>query len=164
MKQPNGIFNPLDRARPFVLRRTKDKILKELPPKVEPDMHLELTEEQKRFYTRAVGEVRQEVLAAFEDKSAQQAGIVALAALTRLRQICVSPALIDPEHTEVSPKLQYLLDKVEELREEGHSALVFSQFTKALDQLEKHLREAGISFLRLDGSTPQQKRKELVET
>ena len=164
MKQPNGIFNPLDRARPFVLRRTKDKILKELPPKVTSDMHLELSEEQKRFYTRAVGEVRQEVLAAFEDKSAQQAGIVALAALTRLRQICVSPALIDPEHTEVSPKLQYLIDKIEELREEGHCALVFSQFTKALDQLQKHLKEANIGFLRLDGSTPQQKRKELVES
>lgn len=164
MKQPNGIFNPLDRAKPFVLRRTKDKILKELPPKVVSDMHLELSDEQKRFYTRAVGEVRQEVLAAFEDKTAQQAGIVALAALTRLRQICVSPALIDPDHEEVSPKLQYLLDKVEELKEEGHCALVFSQFTKALDQLQKHLKTAGIDFLRLDGSTPQQKRKELVET
>ncbi len=163
MKQPNGIFNPLDRARPFVLRRTKDKILKELPPKVESDMHLDLSEEQKRFYTRAVGEVRQEVLAAFQDKTAQQAGIVALAALTRLRQVCVSPALIDPAHAEVSPKLQYLLDKAEELRDEGHSALVFSQFTKALDQLQKHLKEAGIPFQRLDGSTPQQKRKELVE-
>ena len=163
LKQPNGIFNPLDRARPFVLRRTKDKILKELPPKVESDMHLELTEEQKRFYTRAVGEVRQEVLAAFQDKTAQQAGIVALAALTRLRQVCVSPALVDPEHTEVSPKLQYLIDKMEELRDEGHSALIFSQFTKALDLLQKHLQEAGIAFQRLDGSTPQQKRKELVE-
>ncbi|MDB6140326.1 MAG: putative helicase [Verrucomicrobiaceae bacterium] len=163
MKQPNGIFNPLDRAKPFVLRRTKDKILKELPPKVVSDMHLELSEEQKRFYTRAVGEVRQEVLAAFEDKTAQQAGIVALAALTRLRQICVSPALIDPEHTEISPKFQHLLDKVAELREEGHSALIFSQFTKALDQLEKHLKEAGVPFQRLDGSTPQQKRKTLVE-
>ena len=126
-------------------------------------MHLELSEEQKRFYTRAVGEVRQEVLAAFQDKTAQQAGIVALAALTRLRQVCVSPALIDPAHTEISPKLQHLIDKAEELRAEGHSALVFSQFTKALDQLEKHLKEAGIPFQRLDGSTPQQKRKELVE-
>ena len=164
MKQPNGIFNPLDRAKAFVLRRTKDKILKELPPKVTSDLHLDLSEEQKRFYTRAVGEVRQEVLAAFQDKTAQQAGIVALAALTRLRQVCVSPALIDPDHAEVSPKLQHLLDKAEELQAEGHSALVFSQFTKALDQLEKHLKTAGIDFLRLDGSTPQQKRKELVES
>ncbi|MFZ4596201.1 MAG: DEAD/DEAH box helicase, partial [Verrucomicrobiaceae bacterium] len=163
LKSPNGHFNPLDRARPFVLRRTKDKILKELPPKVESDLHLDLSEEQKRFYTRAVADVRQEVFEAFEGKSAQQAGIVALAALTRLRQICISPALIDPTHTEMSPKMQHLVEKLEELAAEGHSALVFSQFTKSLDLLEKHLTEAKIQRLRLDGSTPQEKRKLLVE-
>ena len=163
LKSPNGHFHPLDRARPFVLRRTKDKILKELPPKVESDLHLDLSEEQKRFYTRAVADVRQEVFEAFEGKSAQQAGIVALAALTRLRQICISPALIDPTHTEMSPKMQHLVEKLEELAAEGHSALVFSQFTKSLDLLEKHLTEAKIQRLRLDGSTPQEKRKLLVE-
>lgn len=163
LKSPNGHFNPLDRARPFVLRRTKDKILKELPPKVESDLHLDLSEEQKRFYTRAVADVRQEVFEAFEGKSAQQAGIVALAALTRLRQICISPALIDPTHTEMSPKMQHLVEKLEELAAEGHSALVFSQFTKSLDLLEKHLTEAKIQRLRLDGSTPQEKRKQIVE-
>lgn len=163
VKEPDGLFNPLDRARPFVLRRTKEKILTELPPKVESDIHLELTEEQKRFYTRAVAEVRAEVLEAFADKTAQQAGIVALAALTRLRQVCVSPALIDREYAECSPKLGYLCGKLDELQEEGHAALVFSQFTKALDHLEIHLKEAGISYQRLDGSTPQDKRKKLVE-
>jgi non-specific serine/threonine protein kinase len=137
--------------------------LKELPPKVESDLHLDLSEEQKRFYTRAVADVRQEVFEAFEGKSAQQAGIVALAALTRLRQICISPALIDPTHTEMSPKMQHLVEKLEELAAEGHSALVFSQFTKSLDLLEKHLTEAKIQRLRLDGSTPQEKRKLLVE-
>ncbi len=163
IKQPNGHFNPLDRAKPFVLRRTKDKILKELPPKQESDMHLDLSEEQKRFYTRTVGEVKQEVLAAFADKGAQQAGIVALAALTRLRQVCVSPALIDPTHRELSPKLTHLCDKLEELRAEGHCALVFSQFTKALDLLEAQLKTTALDYQRLDGSTPQQKRKTLVE-
>jgi non-specific serine/threonine protein kinase len=157
-------FKPIDRARPFVLRRTKERILKELPPKVESDMHLDLTEEQKRFYTRAVADVRAEVLAAFKDKTAQQAGIVALAALTRLRQICVSPALIDPTHQEMSPKMSYLIDKLQELQSEGHAALVFSQFTKSLDLLDMHLADAKIDRLRLDGSTPQQKRKALVES
>lgn len=163
LKDPDPVFNPLNRARPFVLRRTKEKILKELPPKVESDIHLELTDEQKKFYTRAVAEVREEVMAAFADKTAQQAGIVALAALTRLRQICVSPALIDPEYKECSPKLGYLCGKLEELRDEGHSALVFSQFTKALDRLELELKAADIPYQRLDGSTPQEKRKKLVE-
>ncbi len=163
LKAASDLHNPLDRARPFVLRRTKEKILKELPPKVESDVHLELTPEQKKFYTRAVGEVRAEVLAAYEDKTAQQAGIVALAALTRLRQICVSPALIDSEYTECSPKLSYLCDKLEELQAEGHAALVFSQFTRALDQLQIQLKANGVAHQRLDGSTPQDKRRTLVQ-
>lgn len=163
LKQPNGVFNPLDRARPFVLRRTKEKILTELPPKVQSDLHLDLTEEQKRFYTRAVADVRAEVFEAFQDKTAQQAGIVALAALTRLRQICVSPALIDPTHTEMSPKMEHLIEQLQELNAEGHAALVFSQFTKSLDLLQSHLKEADLPFQRLDGSTPQQHRKKLVE-
>jgi superfamily II DNA or RNA helicase len=160
---PENRFEVLDRARPFVLRRTKSEILKELPPKVETDIQLELSAEQKRYYTRAVGEVKAEVLAAFKDKTAQQAGIVALAALTRLRQICVSPALLNANYTERSPKLSYLCDQLEELQTEGHAALVFSQFTRALDELEKHLKQANIAFQRLDGSTPNDKRRKLVE-
>ncbi|MFZ4765674.1 MAG: DEAD/DEAH box helicase [Roseimicrobium sp.] len=157
-------LQPLQRARPFVLRRTKEKILTELPPKVEFDLQLDLSAEQKRYYTRAVGEVREEVLRAFADKTAQQAGIVALSALTRLRQICVSPVLLDPTHAEVSPKLAYLSDKLRELQEEGHAALVFSQFTKALDALEAQLKAADLDYMRLVGSTPQAKRKTLVES
>ncbi|MBL9113535.1 MAG: DEAD/DEAH box helicase [Verrucomicrobiaceae bacterium] len=163
LRNDAGVFDILDRAKPFVLRRTKEKILKELPPKIESDIHLELTEEQKQYYTRAVGEVRQEVLAAYKDKTAQQAGIVALAALTRLRQICVSPALLDPNNTECSPKIGYLCGQLEEIVSEGHAALVFSQFTRALDHLEHHLRDTGIAFQRLDGSTPTDNRRKLVE-
>lgn len=154
-----GAFRPIDRARPFVLRRTKEKILKELPPKTESDVWLDLTEIQKQFYTRAVAEVREEVFRAFRDKTAQQAGIVALSALTRLRQICISPALIDPDHTELPPKTEYLLDKLDELHEEGHAALIFSQFTRALDLQEKELKKRKIDYLRIDGSTPQATRK-----
>jgi superfamily II DNA or RNA helicase len=163
LRSPNGHFNPIDRARPFVLRRTKEKILKELPPKVESDIYLDLTEEQKRFYTRVVGEVKQEVFEAFADKGAQQAGIVALSALTRLRQVCVSPALMDPTYKEQSPKMAHLCEKLEELRDEGHAALVFSQFTKSLDHLETYLKKADLRFIRLDGSTPVEKRRDLVE-
>jgi superfamily II DNA or RNA helicase len=152
-------FRPIDRARPFVLRRTKEKILDELPEKTESDVWLELTETQKRFYSRAVAEVREEVFKAFKDKTAQQAGIVALSALMRLRQICISPALVDPGHTEVSPKVEYLLETLAELADEGHSALIFSQFTRTLDLVERALQKQGIAFLRMDGTTPQAQRK-----
>ncbi|MCC6356423.1 MAG: DEAD/DEAH box helicase [Verrucomicrobiae bacterium] len=152
----------LERARPFVLRRTKDRILTELPPKVETDAHLDLSEAQRQYYTRAVAEVREEVSAAYRDRPSQQAGIVALAALVRLRQICISPAILDPGHAELSPKLEHLAGKLAELAAEGHAALVFSQFTRALDLVGRALEAGGIGFIRLDGSTPSPKRKRLV--
>lgn len=151
-------FRPIDRARPFVLRRTKEKILQELPEKTETDIWLDLTEMQKVFYSRAVAEVRDEVFKAFQDKTAQQAGIVALTALMRLRQICISPALIDSEHAERSPKVEYLLEKLRELDDEGHAALIFSQFTRTLDLVERELKTENLKFQRIDGKTPQAQR------
>lgn len=152
----------LRRARPFVLRRTKAKILKELPAKVENDIYLDMTAEQKEIYTRTVGEVREEVLAAYKDNTKSQAGIIALSALTRLRQVCISPELLGTPIKSPAPKLEYLLGKMQELRDEGYSALIFSQFTRTLDVLEKAANEAGVSILRLDGKTPVAKRKTIV--
>lgn len=159
----NDHVHILDRARPFVLRRKKETILLELPEKTESDVLFDLTDEQKSYYTRAVADVRREVAEAYGEKTGPQAGIVALAALTRLRQICVSPGLLDDEYSEVSPKLEFLCDSVVELRDEGHAALIFSQFTSALDLVEAQLKEREIGYLRLDGSTPMKKRQKLVE-
>jgi non-specific serine/threonine protein kinase len=154
----------LDRVRPFLLRRTKAKILSELPPKIESDSYFSLSEPQRECYTRAVGEVRAEVMAAFRDRPSQQAGMVALAALLRLRQICISPSLMSPEFDAGSPKIEALVEQLAELAEEGHAALVFSQFLKALDLTGAALDAAGLPFLRLDGSTPAPRRKALVES
>jgi len=152
----------LRRGRPFVLRRTKTAILDELPPKVESDTVLDLSPIQKEMYTRATAEVREEVLQAFADKKVQVAGIVALAALTRLRQICVSPAILDPAQAEPAPKLERLGATLSELIEEGHSALVFSQFVRGLDCLGGHLTAEGIEFVRMDGKTPTARRKDII--
>lgn len=152
----------LQRARPFLLRRTKEKILAELPPKIESDLFFPLSPGQKECYTRAVGDVRREVLAAYEDRPAQQAGIVALAALTRLRQICISPALLSKDLPPDAPKIEHLVSQLAELIEEGHAALIFSQFVKALDLVGAALGAAGLAHLRLDGSTPTAQRKDLV--
>lgn len=154
----------LRRARPFVLRRTKGQILTELPPKVEAEVYLDMTEEQKEIYTRVVGEVRTEVLAAYHGKPHAQAGIVALAALMRLRQVCVSPELLGKTLNESAPKIAYLADKMHELQDEGYAGLFFSQFTRTLDLVEKMAAKEGLRVLRLDGSTPTVKRQQLVET
>jgi superfamily II DNA or RNA helicase len=152
----------LRRSQPFVLRRTKEKVLKDLPPKVESDIYLELDRAQKEYYTRTVAEVRNEVAKAFKHKPRQQAGIVALTALMRLRQICVAPSVIDPSIRADSPKVAYLVEKLRELHDESYAALVFSQFTRVLDVVEKQLRETGLESVRLDGQTPQKMRKQRV--
>jgi non-specific serine/threonine protein kinase len=153
----------LGRAKPFILRRTKDKILKELPRKEEHELFLEMTPMQKEMYARTVAEVREEVAEAFEDRPDQQAGIVALAAILRLRQVCVSPELLNKPQKELAPKFAYMAEKLEELESEGHAALVFSQFRGGLDEMEKVAKLAGVRYLRMDGKTPMAKRKKIVE-
>jgi len=164
-KKDLSSFLPIvaEKTKPFVLRRTKERILKELPPKVERDVYLELTEKQKTFYNRTVEEVRSTIDAAYKQKTASQAKIIALTAIMRLRQICLSPGLLIPDNKEISPKIEFLKDKLGELQDESHSALVFSQFTSFLDIVEKELRTGGFRIFRLDGSTPVLKRKDIVE-
>ncbi len=152
------------RTRPFVLRRTKEKILKELPPKTETDVYLDLTDKQKALYKKTVEQVKRTIDEAYSTKTRQQAQIIALTAILKLRQICVSPRLLLPEFREPSPKIVFLIEGLRELLEENHSALVFSQFTSFLDVLEDELKRHEIRFLRLDGSTPVAKRKKLIET
>ncbi len=153
----------LRRTMPFVLRRTKEMILKELPPKIESDIYLELTDKQKILYKKTVEMVKAAIDAAFRNKTKEQANIIALTAILKLRQLCVSPRLIDHKINEPSPKIEFLIGKLKELMEEGHSALVFSQFTSFLDIVEEDLRRHSLHFSRLDGSTAVGKRKKLVE-
>jgi len=153
----------LRRTRPFVLRRTKEAVLKDLPPKTESDIYLELTDKQKALYKKTVEAVRSTITRAYSKNTEAQARIIALTAILKLRQICVSPKLIGEAFNEPSPKIEFLIGKLKELLDEGHSALVFSQFTSFLDILEEDLSRAGMSFCRLDGSTEVKRRKAIVE-
>lgn len=153
----------LRRTRPFVLRRTKEEILKDLPPKTETDVYLDLTDPQKRLYQATVAQIRSTIDDAYRKKTAAQANIIALTALLKLRQICVSPRLLEPTLEGSFPKIEFLIGRLNELLEAGHSALVFSQFTSFLDLVEEALRRETIPYARLDGSTATGKRKALVE-
>ena len=158
-----GIQRLLSRTRPFVLRRNKQLIAADLPEKVETDIHLELSPKQKALYQRTIEEVRGQIDEAFSNRAPGQARIIALTALLRLRQICLAPSLALAGAPDVSPKLDFLIEQLAELREEGHSVLVFSQFTSFLDIVETALRRHHFSCLRLDGSTPTAQRKHLVQ-
>jgi hypothetical protein len=157
-----GVDTLVRRTRPFILRRTKQMIADELPPRVEADLYLEMTSKQRALYQKTVEEVKGAVDEAFRSKAPGQARMIALTAILRLRQICLCPSLISSASRADSPKLGCLAEQLLELRDEGHSALVFSQFTSYLDIIEEGLKHHKLPYLRLDGSTPVAKRKELV--
>lgn len=163
-KEGGGFLETLvRRTRPFILRRTKDMIAAELPPKVETDLYLEMSTRQKALYARTVAQVKATVAEAYNSKAPGQARIIALTAILKLRQICLSSRLLLPDGHEGSPKVEFLIEQLQELFAEGHSVLVFSQFTSFLDIVEEALAQHAIAFFRLDGSTAVSRRKSLVE-
>jgi SNF2 family DNA or RNA helicase len=152
-----------ERIAPFILRRTKEEYLQDLPEKTEHDVYLPMTKKQKGLYGAIVDEIKQEVYKAYREKTKAQAGIVALTALLRLRQICVAPALIDTNQEKLSPKIEYLLAKIAKYVKEKTPLLVFSQFIGMLDIATHFFKKNKIAFLRIDGSVPALQRKKIVE-
>ena len=146
------------RIRPFLLRRLKGDVLKELPEKIEIQMTADMTEEQRRVYQASLLRLRPQV----EDMSLGRNRIEMLAAITELRQICGHPSLVLPSYAASSGKLDLLLDILPGSLEAGHRALIFSQFTRMLRILQRRLEAAGIECLYLDGDTPPKRRIELV--
>ena len=142
---------------PFILRRMKSDVLKELPPKTENVYRIELEEEQRKLYLAAVVDAREKLQAAkSEDKMA------VFAVLMRLREICCDPRLIADNWEGGSAKLDACAELVSSAVEGGHHILLFSQFTSMLELLAKRLDAEGISHFTLQGSTPKPVRAELV--
>lgn len=152
----------LHRTRPFILRRTKAEILHDLPPKTEHEVFLELTDRQKALYQQTVAQVRSTIDDAYRTKTSGQAQFIALTALLKLRQVCLSPRLLTNQGEETSPKLGFLVERLQVLRDEGHSALVFSQFTSFLDLVQEACTRHALPYHRLDGSTAPAARKARV--
>jgi superfamily II DNA or RNA helicase len=148
-------------VRPFILRRTKGEVLHELPARTEADLYCELSSEERELYE----DVRLKALVqlATIDEEAATERFQVLAALTRLRQLACHPALADAKWKKGSAKLELFIEVVNELREGGHRALVFSQFTKHLAILRETLEARGVSYQYLDGSTPIKERMRRVD-
>ena len=151
-------------VRPFILRRTKDKVLRELPPRTEITLHAELSQAERRKYE----DVRLAALAELSgvsegDQKAGQQRIRTLAWLTRLRQLACHPRLVDATWKKSSAKLDLLMSLVEELREGEHRALVFSQFVKHLTVIREALDDQGVTYQYLDGTTPAKERQRRVD-
>jgi SNF2-related domain/Helicase conserved C-terminal domain len=149
----------LHRTRPFILRRTKAEILHDLPPKIESEVFLDLTDRQKALYQQTVAQVRSTIDEAYRTKTSGQAQFIALTAILKLRQVCLSPRLLTNRADESSPKISFLMERLHVLLDEGHSALVFSQFTSFLDLVQESCVRHELPYHRLDGSTAATSRK-----
>jgi superfamily II DNA or RNA helicase len=140
--------------RPFILRRTKAAVAPELPPKHEETILCELEPGQRRLYRELLEHYRASLLGRIDKQGIGKVKLQVLEALLRLRQAACHPGLIDRKRAkEPCAKLEVLLPRLLELRQEGHKALVFSQFTSFLSILRAALDDAHVSYEYLDGKT-----------
>ena len=140
--------------RPFILRRTKDQVARELPLKTEQTVYCEMEPDQRRLYNELRDHYRDSLLQRIETEGLAKSKIQVLEALLRLRQASCHPGLIDPKRAgNPSAKLEVLLDRLAEVLERGHKALVFSQFTSLLAIVRDRLEKRRIAYEYLDGAT-----------
>lgn len=144
-------------VQPFLLRRLKQDVLKELPPKVEHIRKIQLSEEERMVYLAEAAAAKKSFAAG------QQGKLQILAAFTRLRQICCDPCLCYENYKGESSKLEACLELCTGMVENGHQILLFSQFTSMLDRIRERLDGMKLSNFTLQGSTPKKKRAQLVK-
>jgi len=151
------------RIQAFILRRRKQEVAQDLPPRQEQLLFCELGPEQRQLYEQIKSRYRESLLLRVKEKGMGGAHLSILQALTRLRQACADPALVPlPEAQGISKsaKLDLLMEILDETIPAGHRSLVFSQWPSLLRRVSQRLEERGFAWLFLDGSTPQ--RPELV--
>ena len=146
---------------PFVLRRLKKDVLKDLPEKLEEVRFAKMDSKQQKLYDAQVIKMKKKIHAQ-GDEDFRKGKIEILAELTRIRQICCDPSLFLENYDGESAKRQMCMDMMESIADSGHKALVFSQFTTMLEHLEEDLKKSGIAYYKITGSTPKEKRIELV--
>ncbi|MDU4325572.1 MAG: SNF2-related protein [Clostridium celatum] len=141
---------------PFILRRLKRDVITELPEKIEKKYYVSMTTEQKLAYKNYMKEVKLKL------KTGEDDNITIFSYLTRLRQLCQDPILVNKDYTGDSGKLNVALEIIDEVIKENNKILVFSQFTSVLKKIEEELNERKIVNKYLDGSTSAKERVRLV--
>ncbi|HAE15631.1 MAG TPA: hypothetical protein DCG51_03685, partial [Erysipelotrichaceae bacterium] len=146
---------------PFILRRLKEDVLKDLPEKLEEIRYAGFDEEQQKLYDGQVVRMR-EMIASLDQNSGENK-IRILAEMTRIRQICCDPSLLVDGYTGGSAKREACLDLIRSAVEGGHKMLVFSQFTSMLELLEEDLHKEDIPYYKITGATSKEDRMKFVQ-
>ncbi|MEH3113355.1 DEAD/DEAH box helicase [Pedobacter terrae] len=139
--------------KPFVLRRTKEQVAAELPPKTEQVIYCDMSEDQAAYYEKTKSAYRNDLLQSMDDGTFAQKQVQLLQGLTALRQLANHPVMIDDEYISDSGKFENVIHTLDNVLKGGHKVLVFSQFVKHLDIFKKHFEAEHIPFAYLDGST-----------
>ncbi len=136
---------------PFILRRTKEMVAKDLPPLTEQVIYCDMTSEQKEIYEKEKSGIRNEIFGTLNEN--QNNSFMVLQALTRLRQIANHPVLVDSSYEGASGKFEQVMSGLEDIVSEKHKVLVFSSFVKNLELIEGRLNERNIKYAKLTGAT-----------
>ncbi len=161
-KEGNTVIRGLlaQRIAPFILRRTKNEVVQELPPKTEMVRYIELTPTQKELYETVRAATEKQVQQAVKNKGLERSHIIVLDALLKMRQVCCHPQLLKLEAAKginESAKLDTLRELLQEMIPEGRRILIFSQFTSMLRLIESMLKTLQIDFVKITGSTKDRK-------
>lgn len=148
--------------RPFVLRRTKNEVAKELPALTRQVIYCEMSESQQAFYETEKSKARNLILDNIRQQGIEKSSFLILQSLTKLRQAANHPALIADDYSDDSGKHDTIIDNIENLVAEGHKALVFSSFVKHIDLYTAYCEKKGIRYSLLTGEVPQAHREAIV--
>lgn len=160
IKDENQVENLKRMIKPFILRRTKEQVIKELPPKIEKEFYVEMGKTQRNTYGIYVEEIKRRL----EEKRDVKNKITIFSYLTKLRQLCLDPSIIVEGYKGKSAKTDTCLEIIKDYIEKDNKILVFSQFTSVLKNIGKKLNKNKINFYYLDGSTPAKDRITLVDS
>lgn len=149
--------------KPFILRRKKKEVSKELPDKIEHIEYLDMSEKEKALYQSLVEETKREINDVVASEGFSKARFKIVTLLTRLRQLCISPRLLDENYQEESVKIKRLLDIIKELIKDKHKILIFSSFKSAVYLVKEALDRESISNYVIDGSVKGRDRVAMVD-
>ncbi len=139
--------------KPFVLRRTKEQVAEELPPKTEQIIYCDMSEDQASFYEKTKSAYRNDLLSNLEDGTSAKKQVQLLQGLTALRQLANHPVMINKDYTSDSGKFENVVHTLDNVLKGGHKVLIFSQFVKHLAVFKDYMEQEQIAYAYLDGAT-----------
>ncbi|MPM26408.1 hypothetical protein SDC9_72909 [bioreactor metagenome] len=165
LKESPEILDELRKlVNPFILRRRKSDVIKELPEKIEKTLRVNLSDEQKKIYNIYAKYAVELMEKKVRDEEFQNSKIEILSYITKLRQICLDPKVLMNDYEGDSGKIEALVELLHKGIDEGHRILIFSQFTSVLKNIGSRISSEGITYSYLDGAVPLEKRMNMVKS